>query len=109
MLTLKGVLGALVKVATPVVIISFVGCSRSSRQPIAYNHKKHLDLGLECGQCHAGIAEYKAHAELPILAICLSCHGEDDNPKTQLIRTYASSGQEIPWVKVYRAPAHVYF
>ena len=79
-------------------------------QPVAYSHKKHVaDLGLECGQCHAGIAEHKAHAGLPALETCLSCHGEEDNPKTRLIRTYASNKQEIPWVRIYRVPAHVYF
>lgn len=84
--------------------------SQSLEQPIAYNHKKHIDLGLECANCHTGIAEQKARAGLPDLEICLSCHTSDDtNPKTKIIQTYASEKRPVPWKRIYRVPGHVYF
>ena len=79
-------------------------------QPVAYNHKKHIDLGLECAACHTGILEGRAHAGIPNLETCLPCHTQDDtNPKTKIIQTYASEKKPIPWKRVYRVPGHVYF
>ncbi|OGR86533.1 MAG: hypothetical protein A3A86_06160 [Elusimicrobia bacterium RIFCSPLOWO2_01_FULL_60_11] len=86
------------------------GDSGSQTQPVAYNHKKHIDLGLECGFCHTGIAEGKPRAGLPPLEICASCHsGEDENPRTQVVREYVSKGEPIPWRRIYTVPKHVYF
>ena len=79
-------------------------------QPVAYNHKKHIDLGLECAACHTGILEGRARAGIPNLETCLPCHTQDDtNPKTKIIQTYASEKKPIPWKRVYRVPGHVYF
>jgi c(7)-type cytochrome triheme protein len=79
------------------------------RQPIAYNHKKHIAAGLECAVCHEGIGEKRVHAQLPRTEVCMTCHGAEDNPKTKAIRDYAAANREIPWQRVYRVPAHVYF
>ena len=78
-------------------------------QPIAYNHKKHIAAGLECAACHEGIGERRAHAQLPRTEVCMTCHGAEDNPKTKAIRDFAAQNREIPWQRVYRVPAHVYF
>ena len=78
-------------------------------QPIAFNHKKHIGAGLECAACHEGIAEGRVHAQLPRIEVCMTCHGSDDNPKTKAVRDYAARNREIPWQRVYRVPAHVYF
>jgi len=78
-------------------------------QPIAYNHQKHIAAGLECQACHEGIAEGRVHAQLPRTEVCVSCHGTEDNPRTQAIRDFAAAKREIPWQRVYVAPKHVYF
>ncbi|MBI4349939.1 MAG: cytochrome c3 family protein [Elusimicrobia bacterium] len=79
-------------------------------QPIAYNHKKHLALGLECSSCHLGIADGRAHARLPSVEVCAACHSsEDENPRTKVIRDYVSGNKPIPWKKIYGVPDHVYF
>lgn len=83
--------------------------SQSKRQPIAYNHKKHIDAGLECQTCHTGIAQGQARARLPSIDICMGCHGEGDDAKTQPIRDFAAKKEAIPWQQVYRVPDHVYF
>lgn len=82
---------------------------RGKIQPVAYNHKKHLEAGMECGTCHAGIAEGLASAGLPAIDICLTCHASDDNPKTRPIRDFAADRRAIPWRRVYKVPDHVFF
>lgn len=79
------------------------------RQPVAYNHRKHIEAGMECPTCHTGIADGLAHARLPTIDICLTCHASDDNPKTQPIRDFAAKNQPIPWQRVYQVPNHVFF
>lgn len=79
------------------------------RQPIAYNHKKHIDAGLDCPLCHTGIAEGRERARLPARDVCMGCHESDDNPKTQAIRDFAAREEAIPWRQVYELPDHVYF
>jgi hypothetical protein len=79
-------------------------------QPVAYNHKKHVDLGLECAFCHTGIAEGKARAGFPPLEVCAACHaGEEENPRTKSVREHVSNNKPIPWKKIYNVPGHVYF
>lgn len=92
----------------------FYGYSRATgpaqRQPVAYNHQKHIALGLECSGCHTGIAEGKAHARFPALEVCASCHTQDDaNPRAKAVRDYVSANKPIPWQKIYQVPAYVYF
>lgn len=83
--------------------------SQGKHQPVAYNHRKHIEAGLECATCHTGIAEGSAHARLPGMEICLGCHASDDNPKTKPIRDFAANNKPIPWKRVYRVAEHVYF
>lgn len=111
MVTLKNILRVLVKPPATVLIIFFAACSQTPRQPVAYNHKKHVaDLGLECAFCHTGIAEGKAHAEFPPLEICASCHSEKSgNPKADAVWAYVAENRPIPWKKIYNVPPHVYF
>lgn len=43
-------------------------------QPIAFPHKTHIELNLQCTSCHDR-AEKEAVAGRPRTALCLSCHG----------------------------------
>lgn len=82
----------------------------AKEQPVQYNHKKHIELGLECGQCHSGIAEGRARAGLPGVETCAACHASDDaDPKLRVLRGFISENRPIPWKRVYRVPEHVYF
>jgi hypothetical protein len=83
---------------------------RSSPQPIAFNHAKHIAGGLECTNCHAG-ARTEEHATIPPLATCMTCHESPvtSSPEEAKIRAFAAAGQEIPWQPVTHVPAHVYF
>lgn len=87
-----------------------IGASRIVRQPIAFNHSKHIENGAACTDCHTG-AQTEAHATLPTLSTCMGCHETQLSPSTEeaKLRTVAHAGQELVWSKLTRVPAHVYF
>lgn len=82
----------------------------SSLQPIAFNHAKHIEAGLECTTCHVG-AEDQQHATLPTLETCSLCHPEalTESPEEAKLLAFAGEGKELDWVQHTRLPQHVYF
>lgn len=77
-------------------------------QPIAFPHKTHLELNLQCTTCHER-AEKDAVAGRPPTALCLSCHGgEDGKGEIKKVQAFEQIG-EIPWKRVWRLPRHVFF
>src|SRR5512147_1653037 len=64
------------------------------RQPITFNHSKHIKNGLTCTDCHPGV-ETQARATLPDISTCLTCHQSalTTSPEEQKIRTLASAGK----------------
>ena len=78
-------------------------------QPIAFNHKKHVDAGLECIDCHRYYKTQK-NSGRPTLKGCMECHSEPSkNPEEEKVRNFAKQEIEIPWNRIYRLPSHVYF
>lgn len=79
-------------------------------QPLAFNHRLHGANGLACADCHEGV-ESSAAATIPRAAKCMECHEEDDagTPEKDRLKALAAGGGEIPWVRLYRLPAHVVF
>ena len=67
-----------------------LGAGKAVRQPILFNHAKHIENGMSCTDCHVG-AEEQAHATLPDLAVCLNCHESalGKSPEEAKIRTIA--------------------
>jgi hypothetical protein len=57
-----------------VMLISF-GLGSKSEQPISFNHKKHLEQGLECDACHR-FYKTQTFSGIPDLNTCLECHKE---------------------------------
>ena len=93
---------------------SFGGVSATVTQPIAFNHKVHLEeASLQCAHCHTDAAS-QAWAGLPNKDSCLDCHDVDDeetqnNPeKAKLIR-YDEEEQDIPWRRVAITRPDVFF
>jgi hypothetical protein len=85
--------------------------SLAVRQPIDYNHKKHVqDLGLDCTECHR-YAKELPRATIPNIEVCSDCHSEamTDSPEEQKLLEYIQKGEKIPWRKIYRVPRHGYF
>ena len=97
-------------VAFPAGLFLFVALASGPTQPIAFNHRKHVDAGMDCTDCHAG-ARGQARATMPDLAACLMCHENpvSDNPEEAKIRQAAKNGEPLAWQRIQRLPAHVYF
>src|ERR1043165_7657594 len=74
-------------------------------QPIAYSHKQHIALGLECLDCHSS-ADTGAAATLPSVRKCMLCHAKvaADKPEIQKLAGFAKSKREVPWQRVYGFP-----
>ena len=71
-------------------------------QPIPYSHKTHIAFGLECKYCHTG-PDPGRMMTFPSADTCMSCHMTvaTNKPAIQKLTSYASSGQAVPWVRVY--------
>src|SRR3990172_3448010 len=59
----------------PVFMVSCAFVSDDDvKQPIAYNHRVHIEnAGLKCQECHLYV-ETMASATLPSIEICRTCH-----------------------------------
>jgi len=81
----------------------FFGWRPEPVQPIAFNHKPHLEQAqMECLYCH-GNALVGPRATIPGVRSCMSCHDTvaKDKPAVQQISEYFNRGEEIPWQRVY--------
>jgi hypothetical protein len=74
----------------------------ASNQPIAYSHKQHAALGLQCLDCHSS-ADYGAAATLPSVRKCMLCHAKiaAGKPEIRKLAGYAGNRREVPWQRVY--------
>ncbi len=79
-------------------------------QPIPFNHKQHVSLGVKCGDCHT-MRKPGFAAGYPGEATCMGCHVtvKKDSAAIQKLAEFAKSKQPVPWVKVYRVPDYVWF
>ena len=99
--------------AIGVLLISLlIGLSEGLKtdQPISFNHKKHLDQGVDCFTCHPYPKE-QSFSGMPTLTTCMECHKEPltKNPEEEKIRQFQKQGKEIPWRRLYGQPDHVFF
>lgn len=71
-------------------------------QPIAYSHRKHLALGLQCLDCHV-MADSGPAATIPSVTKCMLCHSKiaTDKPEIKKLTEYSDKGREVPWERVY--------
>jgi len=90
--------------------LAFSAGHRAPAQPIAFNHAKHIQNGMGCTDCHAGV-ESQARATLPQLSTCLMCHEADGskNPEIEKIRALAAAKKDLAWTQLTQVPDHVYF
>lgn len=71
-------------------------------QPIAFNHKTHIQHGLQCVSCHAAAAD-GPDAGIPSVSFCMACHQvvAANKPEIKKLAAYAAKGQEPPWQPVF--------
>ena len=98
-------------------VLAFTGAGfweEPAVQPIPFNHRIHVDNGLTCDFCHQYVFE-KPFAGIPRVEVCIGCHSgditqnPDATPSVEAIRRHAEAGTEIPWVRLYVLPHHVYY
>jgi hypothetical protein len=79
-------------------------------QPIPFNHKQHVALGVKCLDCHA-IRKPGLAAGIPQEGICMGCHVtiKTDSPAIQKLAEFHKAKKPVPWVKVYKVPDYVWF
>lgn len=82
----------------------------AAKQPIAFNHAKHVENGLACTDCHAGV-ETQPKATLPTIDTCLGCHQAELTSSTEeaKIRSAAAAGLELTWIQLTQVAPHVFF
>jgi hypothetical protein len=78
------------------------GLAAASSQPIAYSHRQHIAMGLECLDCHS-TADVAAAATIPSVRKCMLCHAKIGaaKPEVKKLAEFASSKREVPWQRVY--------
>ncbi len=98
--------------ALALVVAGFVLVRGSSvEQPIDFDHRLHIeDIGFQCTDCHL-YAETGIRATIPNVDICAYCHAAPmtDSTSEALVVEHIEKGEPIPWRKVTRVPAHVFF
>ena len=81
------------------------------RQPIAFNHKKHVaELDIACTTCHLTV-ETEAFSGLPDAEICAGCHLEPQGKSEEEKRLVEmlKKGTALDWQPLFRQPAHVFY
>jgi len=91
------------------LLVQLRGGFSSARQPIAFSHRAHAEKQIDCVFCHS-YATSHAIAGLPSVQLCITCHSGLGlrTEEIEKIFSYGERGREIPWVRVYRFPAHAY-
>jgi len=90
---------------------SLPGTAKGPAQPINFSHELHAGkLGMNCLYCHYG-AEKSPIANLPPVGTCMGCHkiAVADRPEVQKLAGFFERNEPVPWVEVYKLPAHVKF
>ena len=81
-------------------------------QQIAFSHQLHLQKGLQCNSCHAGV-DRGPDARIPGVTTCMVCHQTiaTSRPEIQKLKGYRERGEDVPWQRVYGfvPSAHVRF
>ena len=90
----------------------YLGWRETPVQPIAFSHQVHLQKGLRCTNCHAGV-DRGPDAKIPSVSLCMACHQTiaTNKPEVQKIKSYRDRGEDVPWQRVYgfEPSAHVKF
>lgn len=88
-----------------VCVLLLVAAAAASEQPVAYSHKQHIALGLQCLDCHSS-ADTAAAATIPTVHKCMLCHAKiaTARPEIKKLAAFAGTKREIPWRRVYGFP-----
>ena len=79
-------------------------------QPVAFNHKLHLEQKIECMDCHQLVMKTR-RSGLPTANLCMPCHAviKADSPEIKKVAQYRAVHRPIPWVRLYQVPGFIYY
>lgn len=79
-------------------------------QPIAYSHRTHVEVGIQCLFCHDSALRSPV-AGIPSVQKCMGCHAviASDSPAIQEVTGYWERQEPIPWARVNTQPDFVFF
>lgn len=79
-------------------------------QPIAFNHRAMVQLGIQCLFCHTD-AQRSPSPGMPSVEKCMGCHRviATNVPVIQQVAGYWERQQPIPWERINTLPRFVYF
>ena len=110
----------LAAIATVVLGAWLQGPGALAPQPIAFNHRLHLEgaQGIECADCHQFVKS-QHYAGLPSKYVCFGCHDADADqddteadafqPAFASLMAFANADGDIPWHRVTEIPNDVFF
>ena len=91
------------------ILINHAILPPAPKQPIDFSHRVMAgDMGIDCYFCHPTPA-VSPNAGIPPVQKCLFCHNVIAVGSVAEMRSYASKGQGIPWVRVAKIPDYVRF
>lgn len=85
--------------------------ARALEQPIAFNHRLHVeDVELSCLDCHE-FYESEAFSGLPGPEVCAFCHEEaqGESVAEQELAGLLAEGAPLAWRSLFRQPSHVFY
>ncbi len=79
-------------------------------QPMAYSHRVHVDVGIQCLYCHVE-ATRSEMAGIPSVEKCMGCHNvmATESETVQILAGHWERGEPILWTRVNIQPDFVYF
>jgi hypothetical protein len=81
------------------------------KQPIAFNHKKHVvENQIACSTCHQ-YYETQSFSGLPEADVCSTCHAEPlgkSAEEAKLVKLL-KDGKPIVWNSLFRQPSHIFY
>ncbi len=94
--------------ASTYVVPENVAAAPAPEQPLPFSHKTHLASGLMCMNCHSN-PDPGARMGFPATSDCVVCHSAvaTDKAAIKQLLSYEESGEDIPWVRVYKIASHV--
>lgn len=110
----RSLLLGLIPLAILVVALTLVlAVNRSPAvpQPIAFNHRLHIeDEDLDCDFCHEYV-RVGAHAGLPDAEICAECHDtpQGDSEEAARVTALIEQGEPLRFNKLFSLPDHVFY
>ena len=101
-------------VVVGLVLLAYFSSAAKTRaageQPLAFNHRAMVQLGIDCLFCHTD-ATRSLSAGMPSEQKCMGCHNviATDNPEIQKLAGYWQKKQPLEWARVNSLPRFVYF